>query len=349
MAPDDITSEHSAMLEELLEHLNGHYVGQFSIPRKFEHVVKPIHSDKALSFTLLAKCERARVGILQLPHGPVITPIFMPVGTRGTIKGLTSAQVECLGPSIILGNTYHLANQPGKGVLDACDGLHNFMGWRRNLLTDSGGFQMVSLAKLSTVSEEGVEFESPVDGSLMMMTPERSIEMQNTIGADIMMALDDVVSSTCQDRNRMEEATHRTLRWLDRCIASHKKPQSQNLFGIVQGGLHTDLREISLDGLKSRNLPGYAIGGLSGGEAKDDFWKVVEQCTRPDTGLPEDRPRYLMGVGYPLDIVICVALGCDMFDCVYPCRTARFGTALVDNGTSLTTCSFNEGTVLSLC
>jgi queuine tRNA-ribosyltransferase len=166
----------------------------------------------------------------------------------------------------------------------------------------------------------------------MLLTPEQSIELQNDIGADIIMALDDVVASTLDDKERILEATHRTFRWIDRCIAAHKRPDSQNLFGIVQGHLDEELRTLSLKEMIKRNLPGYAIGGLSGGEAKHSFWKVVEQCTRPGSGLPKDKPRYLMGVGYPLDIVVCVALGVDMFDCVYPCRTARFGTALVRTG-----------------
>merc|ERR1711920_250609 len=165
-----------------------------------------------------------------------------------------------------------------------------------------------------------------------MGTPEASIGHQNDIGSDIMMALDDVVSSTLTDKARIVEATHRTHRWIDRCIAAHKEPESQNLFGIVQGHLDPELREYSLKEMIKRDLPGYAIGGLSGGEEKHLFCKVVEQCTRPETGLPPNKPRYLMGVGYTLDIVVCVALGVDMFDCVYPCRTARFGTALVRSG-----------------
>merc|ERR1711920_951416 len=165
-----------------------------------------------------------------------------------------------------------------------------------------------------------------------MGTPEASIGHQNDIGSDIMMALDDVVSSTLTDKARIVEATHRTHRWIDRCIAAHKEPESQNLFGIVQGHLDPELRELSLKEMIKRDLPGYAIGGLSGGEEKPAFCRVVEQCTRPETGLPPNKPRYLMGVGYTLDIVVCVALGVDMFDCVYPCRTARFGTALVRTG-----------------
>ena len=197
------------------------------------------------------------------------------------------------------------------------------------MLTDSGGFQMVSLAKLLDLSEEGVTFESPVDGSKMLLTPEESMRIQNSIGADIMMVLDDVVSSTCPDKARVREATERTIRWLDRCVSAHNRRMDQNLFAIVQGGLHADLRAWSLMETLKRDVPGYAIGGLSGGEGKQEFWRVVSQCTG---GLPKLKPRYLMGVGYPLDILCCVCLGVDMFDCVYPTRTARFGTALTMKG-----------------
>merc|ERR1719282_2161377 len=192
---------------------------------------------------------------------------------------------------------------------------------------------MVSLLKLAKITEEGVEFEDPkCKGNRSLLTPEQSIHFQNQIGSDIMMALDDVVSSKLTDMDRIKEATVRTTRWIDRCIRAHKNPSTQNLFGIVQGHLNTDLREYSLKEMIKRDLPGYAIGGLSGGEEKHEFWRVVEQCTRPETGLPPNKPRYLMGVGYTLDIVVCVAMGVDMFDCVYPCRTARFGTALVRSG-----------------
>ncbi|EKX51466.1 hypothetical protein GUITHDRAFT_85003 [Guillardia theta CCMP2712] len=253
----------------------------------------------------------------------------MPVGTMAAVKGLTVDELEALDVPIILGNTYHLALRPGTELLDELGGLHDFMGWRRSILTDSGGFQMVSLLKLANITEEGVTFQSPSDGSQMLLTPEKSIQLQNEIGADIIMALDDVVSSTTPDPERVQEAMHRTLRWIDRCIAAHKKPDKQNLFGIVQGGLDLDLRATCCHELIKRNLPGYAIGGLSGGEAKDEFWKVVLCCTKL---LPPNKPRYCMGVGYPIDLVVCVALGVDMFDCVYPARTARFGVALTDNG-----------------
>ncbi|KAL7550253.1 hypothetical protein ACHAWF_013496 [Thalassiosira exigua] len=271
----------------------------------------------------------------------------MPVGTKGTLKGLTPmdvAQSDALDNQIILANTYHLALQPGTELIrDAGGGgggLHEFMGWDRNVLTDSGGFQMVSLLKLAEITEEGVTFENPFEdqdrkaskSQRMLLRPEDSIHHQNNIGSDIMMALDDVVSSVSDDKTRFEIATYRTLRWLDRCFAAHRRPHDQNLFPIVQGGLDVSpggLRDICLAGFRLRDdkAPGYAIGGLAGGESKDDFWRVVDHCCR---ALPDAKPRYLMGVGYPLDLVVCTALGVDMYDCVYPTRTARFGVALVD-------------------
>ena len=233
---------------------------------------------------------------------------------------------------VILGNTYHLGQKPGAEVLESFGGLHSFMNWGRGMLTDSGGFQMVSLLDLADITEEGVTFQSPTTGERMLLTPERSMAIQNSIGADILMALDDVVSSVHVGPERFEEATYRTLRWIDRCVAAHARPNEQSLFAIVQGGLDARLRDICLRGLIERDasLPGYAIGGLAGGEDKASFCRVVSQCT---AALPPNKPRYVMGVGYPLDIVVCSALGADMYDCVYPTRTARFGTALVPEGT----------------
>ncbi|KAH8738779.1 queunine tRNA-ribosyltransferase [Cryptosporidium ryanae] len=292
----------------------------------------PIKDGCALSFYVAYKSNRARYGVLNLPHGRVDTPIFMPVATHGTIKGLDATQVEELEVPIILGNAYHLSSRPGEKIIEKFGSLHNFMGWRRNLLTDSGGFQMVSLIKLSKVTEDGVSFNNPYTNSNLLFTPEKSIDSQNSIGADIIMQLDDVVSAQSTDYERIEEAVNRTTRWLDRCIKAHKNPDKQNLFAIVQGGIYKDLRKKSLKSLIARDLPGYAIGGLSGGENKEDFWQIIELCTRNGEGLPENKPRYVMGVGYPIDIIVCVAFGADMFDCVYPCRTARFGTAMVHNG-----------------
>ncbi|GAB9464511.1 Queuine trna-ribosyltransferase [Globisporangium polare] len=288
----------------------------------------------ALSLEIVGRHHRARASVLTLPHGAVRTPVFMPVGTQGTIKGLTTEQMagEPISCEILLANTYHLALRPGTELLAELGGIHEFMQWPKNVLTDSGGFQMVSLSKLCEVTEEGVTFESFVDGSKMLLTPEMSIQHQNRIGSDIIMALDDVVSSVTDDDARFKEATQRTIRWIDRCMTAHAHPERQNLFGIIQGGLDVSeggLRDQCLDAFITRDLPGYAIGGLAGGESKEAFWKVVAKCAKR---LPEHKPRYLMGVGYPLDLVVCSALGVDMFDCVYPTRTARFGTAIVPSG-----------------
>ncbi|XP_063838776.1 queuine tRNA-ribosyltransferase catalytic subunit [Ostrinia nubilalis] len=286
---------------------------------------------KALTFHVQAECKtsRARAGLMQLPHYNVKTPVFMPVGTQGTMKGLLPEQLENLDCEIILGNTYHLGNRPGTEILEKAGGLHKFMSWNRALLTDSGGFQMVSLLKLAEITEEGVKFRSPYDNSEIMLTPEKSIEIQNCIGADIIMQLDDVVRTTFQDYDRIKEATERTSRWLDRCLKAHKRPSEQSIFPIVQGLLNSELREKSARDHMSKDVNGFAIGGLSGGEAKYQFWPMVSLSTGI---LDSKRPRYLMGVGLAIDLVICVALGVDMFDCVYPTRTARFGCALISTG-----------------
>ncbi|PNW75841.1 hypothetical protein CHLRE_12g558400v5 [Chlamydomonas reinhardtii] len=292
----------------------------------------PSSDSPALKFKVVATQGRARSSRMALPHYTAHTPMFMPVGTQGSVKGLTTAQLVELDCHVILGNTYHLENRPGSELVAEMGGLHGFINWQRGMLTDSGGFQMVSLLHLAEITEQGVTFQSPIDGSAMLLTPEQSIAIQNRLGADIIMALDDVVPTTTNDPARFEEATHRTTRWIDRCISAHSRPTEQNLFAIVQGGLDTRLRQISIQQLVERDLPGYAVGGLAGGESKDDFWRVVAQCTHPHTGLPPGKPRYVMGIGYPLDIVVCSALGADMFDSVYPTRTARFGVALVPEG-----------------
>ncbi|KAK2145430.1 hypothetical protein LSH36_682g01071 [Paralvinella palmiformis] len=271
---------------------------------------------------------KARTSKITLPHGEVDAPVFMPVGTQGTLKGLLPEQLEELNCQIILGNTYHLGNRPGPDLLEKVGGLHKFMGWKKSLLTDSGGFQMVSLLDLAEITEEGVKFQAPHDKSVMMLTPEKSIHIQNAIGADIMMQLDDVVASTTTGP-RVEEAMYRTIRWLDRGLKANKNATTQNLFPIVQGGLDPDLRRKCAQELIKRDVAGFAIGGLSGGEEKKLFCKMVSISTDI---LPRDKPRYLMGVGFAVDLVVCVALGCDMFDCVFPTRTARFGSALVPTG-----------------
>ncbi|ROT41785.1 queuine tRNA-ribosyltransferase [Sodiomyces alkalinus F11] len=290
-----------------------------------------IGSSAALTFELGARCSttRARASILTLPHGPVRLPVFMPVATQASLKGLTPEQLEETGCRLCLNNTYHLGLKPGQDVLASVGGAHKFQGWNHNLLTDSGGFQMVSLLKLANVTEEGVRFLSPHDGSPMLLTPEHSISLQNTIGSDIIMQLDDVLVTTSPDKVRMRQAMERSVRWLDRCIAAHKNPTTQNLFCIIQGGLDVEMRRECCRQMLERDTPGIAIGGLSGGEAKVDFCKVVETCTEM---LPELKPRYVMGIGYPEDLVVSVALGADMFDCVWPTRTARFGNAITKHG-----------------
>ncbi|TFK21966.1 queuine tRNA-ribosyltransferase [Coprinopsis marcescibilis] len=270
---------------------------------------------------------------MTLAHGVTMLPTFMPVATQAAIKGLTAQQMESLGVSLILNNTYHLNLRPGLDVLNAAGGAHRFQGWNRNLLTDSGGFQLVSLSKFTTITEEGALFASPFTGEPTMLTPEESINIQHAIGADIIMQLDDVVSSLTVGP-RVEEAMHRSIRWLDRCIDFHQKSgksDSQNLFAIVQGGLDPKLRDQCLEEMISRKdrVAGYAIGGLSGGEEKDVFWRIIKQCAER---LPEDRPRYSMGIGFAEDLMVCVALGVDMADCVFPTRTARFGVALTHKG-----------------
>ncbi|KAI1876808.1 uncharacterized protein JN550_000880 [Neoarthrinium moseri] len=288
-------------------------------------------SSAALTFDLVARCSttRARASILTLPHGTVQLPIFMPVATQASLKGLTPEQLEETGCRLCLNNTYHLGLKPGQEVLAAIGGAHKLQGWNHNILTDSGGFQMVSLLSLATVTEEGVRFLSPHDRTPMLLTPEHSISLQNTIGSDIMMQLDDVIVTTSPDKARMQEAMERSVRWLDRCIAAHQNPTTQNLFCIIQGGLDLEMRRDCCREMVARDTPGIAIGGLSGGEAKADFCRVVATCTEL---LPELKPRYVMGIGYPEDLVVSVALGADMFDCVWPTRTARFGNAITKNG-----------------
>lgn len=254
----------------------------------------------------------------------------MPVGTQGTLKGVFLDQLkqDNMNCQIMLSNTYHLGMRPGTKILEKAGGLHKFMNWDRGLLTDSGGFQMVSLLELAEITEKGVKFQSPFDKSECMLTPEESIGIQNVIGADIIMQLDDVVKTTTTGP-RVEEAMHRTIRWIDRCLSANERNHDQSIFPIVQGGLNQDLRKQCAEALMKRDVRGFAVGGLSGGESKDDFWRIVSLATDL---LPQDKPRYLMGVGFANDLVVCVALGIDMFDCVFPTRTARFGCALVRTG-----------------
>ncbi len=249
----------------------------------------------------------------------------MPVGTVGTVKGLTPAQIEATGAQMILANTYHLHLQPGEAIIEKAGGLHPFMGWKEPILTDSGGFQVFSLSALRDIQEKGVTFRSPRDGRMIELTPERSIQIQNTLGADVIMAFDECPPGQAE-RSHVIAATERTYRWLERCIEAHQRPSEQALFGIVQGGIYPDLRAKAAHSLVALDLPGYAIGGVSVGEAPELIHQIV-QLTTPL--LPPQKPRYLMGVGTYREMVIAIASGIDLFDCVIPTRFGRHGTALV--------------------
>lgn len=278
------------------------------------------------SFQRLTSCSqtKARAGIFFTPHGPVETPRFMPVGTLANVKTLTPAQLRDTEAQMILCNTYHLHLQPGEGIVAGGGGLHKFMGWNGPILTDSGGFQVFSLSEMRKISEEGVTFRSPHDGQIINLTPERSIEIQNILGADVIMAFDECPPYPAS-REDVEAATLRTYRWLERCIAAHNR-SDQALFGIVQGGVHLDLRASAAVALAQLDLPGYAIGGVSVGEPPELIAKIVE-ATAPL--LPAEKPRYLMGVGTYREMAIAIASGVDLFDCVIPTRWARHGTAMV--------------------
>ncbi len=249
----------------------------------------------------------------------------MPVGTLANVKTLTPAQLAATGAQMVLANTYHLHLQPGEGIVAQAGGLHRFMGWNQPMLTDSGGFQVFSLSELRKITEDGVTFRSPRDGQIINMPPERSIEIQNALGADVIMAFDECPPYPAE-RSQIQESTARTYRWLQRCIIAHKYPEKQALFGIVQGGVYLDLRAEAARQLADLDLPGYAIGGVSVGEPPELIDQIV-QATAPL--LPADKPRYLMGVGTHREIVRAIAAGVDLFDCVIPTRFARHGTALV--------------------
>ncbi|MDJ0800968.1 MAG: tRNA guanosine(34) transglycosylase Tgt [Calothrix sp. MO_167.B12] len=278
------------------------------------------------SFQCSANCSHthARAGIFSTPHGVVETPRFMPVGTLANVKTLTPDQLKNTGAQMVLSNTYHLHLQPGEDIVAGGGGLHKFMGWDGPMLTDSGGFQVFSLSEMRKITEEGVTFRSPHDGQIINLTPERSIEIQNTLGADVIMAFDECPPHTAS-RQEVEAATARTYRWLERCITAHQR-DDQALFGIVQGGMYLDLRSQAAADLKKLDLPGYAIGGVSVGEEPELIHKIV-QNTAPL--LPPEKPRYLMGVGTYKEMVMAIASGIDIFDCVIPTRWARHGTAMV--------------------
>jgi len=279
------------------------------------------------SFTVDATAGAARAGTLVTPHGAVVTPVFMPVATAASVKGVDIGRVRETGAGMLLANAYHLHLRPGEEIVERAGGLARFMGWDGPTLTDSGGFQVFSLARQVRVDEEGAFFRSHLDGSPVAFTPENSMRIQERIGADIAMQMDHVVALP-NDRAVVADAMRRSLRWAARCREAHAR-SGQALFGIVQGGLDPDLRHESAEGLRALGFPGYAIGGLSVGEAREAMVGTL-RCTVPH--LPADRPRYLMGVGQPRDIVAAVAAGVDMFDCVLPTRCGRNSLAYTFTG-----------------
>ena len=281
------------------------------------------------SYKTLHVCAQsgARVGEFTTPHGKILTPVFMPVGTKATVKSLSPEEIERSGAQIILSNTYHLHLRPGEDIVRKAGGLHKFMGWNKPILTDSGGFQVFSLAKMRKITADGVDFNSHIDGSLQHITPESAIDIENALGADIIMAFD-VCSTAGVPKNEAEDAMNITAQWLDRCYKHHTNDE-QMLFPIIQGNMYDDLRLKSLEISKRYARCGIAVGGLSVGEDKETMYRVLD-VLRP--GYPEDMPRYLMGVGSPDCLVEGVLRGIDMFDCVLPTRTARNGTAFTSAG-----------------
>ena len=288
-------------------------------------------SDPVFDFHIDAASGPARAGTLTLPHGTVETPAFMPVGTQGTVRALSPNDLRAAGATLVLANTYHLHVRPGERVVETLGGLHRFMGWDRPLLTDSGGFQVFSLEGFRRVDEDGVDFQSHVDGSRRRLTPERATEIQWTLGADVAMAFDHVVPGGA-DASVARDALERTLRWLERCARRHEelRPDRQTLWPILQGGAHLALREEGLRRIcDMRPWTGLAVGGLSVGEPKPAMYEVLE---RLEPRLPPAVPRYLMGVGFPEDLVAAVERGIDLFDCVAPTRNGRNGSAFTPDG-----------------
>lgn len=279
------------------------------------------------SFECQSTCSQtqARAGVFHTPHGIVETPRFMPVGTLASVKGIIPQQLDAANAQMILANTYHLHLQPGEDIIRDAGGLHRFMAWDKPILTDSGGFQVFSLSEMRRITEEGVTFKSPRDGSTIELTPERSIQIQNALGADVIMAFDECPPADAT-KEQVKAATERSYRWLTRCVAAHQNTSQQALFGIVQGGTHLDLRQQAVEQLTQLDLPGYAIGGVSVGEAPELINATVKH-TAPL--LPTDKPRYLMGVGTYREMAQAIAAGIDLFDCVIPTRFGRHGTALV--------------------
>lgn len=289
-----------------------------------------------MNFKLHSKDEfsKARAGTLQTDHGEILTPIFMPVGTAGTVKAVSQEELSRnVKAEIILGNTYHLYLRPGIDLLEKSGGLHQFISWNKPILTDSGGYQVYSLSERRKITEEGVSFRSHIDGSKHLFTPENAMDIQKSIGADIIMAFDECTPYPC-DFNYANTSMHMTHRWLKRCVdhfnsSPSKYGYNQSLFPIVQGSTYSDLRKKSAEVIASFDMPGNAIGGLSVGEPAELMYKHTDEVC---TILPEDKPRYLMGVGTPVNILECIALGVDMFDCVMPTRNARNGMLFTSEG-----------------
>jgi queuine tRNA-ribosyltransferase len=284
----------------------------------------------AVTYELIKICRQtgARLGRLHTPHGVIDTPTFMPVGTQATVKGMSPEELKELGAQIILSNTYHLFLRPGHELVKQAGGLHRFMNWDRPILTDSGGFQVFSLSEMRKITEEGVQFRSHINGDKMSLTPESATHVQNALGADIIMAFDECPPYPAE-YEYVKQSTERTSRWAERCLKAHERPSDQALFGIVQGGMHKDLRKQSAADLTSLDFPGYSIGGLSVGEPKALMYEVLEETVPL---LPGNKPRYLMGVGSPDALIEGSIRGIDMFDCVLPTRIARNGTLMTSQG-----------------
>lgn len=285
---------------------------------------------EAVKYELLKKSEesQARLGKLHTPHGEINTPVFMPVGTQATVKAMTPDELKSIGAEIILSNTYHLYMRPGEKLIERAGGLHKFMNWDRPILTDSGGFQVFSLSNLRDIKEEGVTFKSHIDGSKHFISPEKAVEIQTSLGSDIMMCFDECLPYPCE-HDYAETSLYRTIRWAERCKKAHKNTENQALFGIIQGGMFKDLREKSVEEMVKIDFPGYSIGGLSIGEPKPIMYDVLDWTAHL---LPENKPRYLMGVGSPDCLIEGVIRGIDMFDCVLPTRIARNGTVFTSSG-----------------
>lgn len=278
-------------------------------------------------FAIQAKAGHARAATLQTAHGAIQTPVFMAVGTRATVKAMDPKELEDMGCQVVLGNTYHLHLRPGEGTIERLGGLHKFMNWHKPILTDSGGFQVFSLANLRKITEEGVEFRSHIDGTKYFISPEKSMDIQMALGSDIIMAFDECTPWPATEK-QIVDSMELTLRWLRRC-KEHMTREQSLLFGIVQGGLNYESRMKSLEQITSVDLPGYALGGFSVGEPIEEMHELVKKVAHH---LPEEKPRYLMGVGTPIDLLIAIDSGIDMFDCVLPTRVARNGTLYTSQG-----------------